>query len=406
MVIVDDLQQRAERRRAFIAAFLGWMLDGYDFTVLTLVLIDIGRDLSVDNAALGALGTVTLVMRLVGGVAAGAAADRIGRKLPLIVSIVWFSVFAFLSGFAVDYWTLFLCRALFGLGMGGEWAAGMPLVLEHYPEHRRGAVLGVLQGAFSWGFVLAAAVYQFLLPAFEGGATPSWRILMWTSIVPAVLAIWIRSGVNESPLWLAGRAQAARVSFSSHRDLFHSHVLIASGVLAALMFSYQSMSYWYATLLREQQLAPLPYLTALNVGGIIGAASWGRLADTRLGSRRAIALATALSLASVPLFLLAKSQAALFVGALAIGLTGAGVIGLAPTFVGSLFKTEMRATGWGTVYHAAAAFGALAPFAIGQLEDLGWSLSVAMATGIGLASAVALALTAVSHTSHSMLTER
>src|SRR5688572_3512189 len=141
------------RRRAFLAAFLGWMLDGYDFTILTLVLTDIGQDFQVDNAALGALGTATLVMRLVGGLAAGWAADRWGRKGPLMVSIAWFSLFAFMSGLAPTYQVLLLFRALFGLGMGGEWAAGMPLVLEHYPEHRRGFVLGVLQGAFSWGFV-------------------------------------------------------------------------------------------------------------------------------------------------------------------------------------------------------------------------------------------------------------
>ena len=105
------------------------MLDGYDFTILTLVLLDIQRDFQVGHAAIGTLGTVTLLTRLVGGAVAGAAADRWGRKLPLMVSILWFSAFAFLSGLAPGYQTLLLCRALFGLGMGGEWAAGMPLVL-------------------------------------------------------------------------------------------------------------------------------------------------------------------------------------------------------------------------------------------------------------------------------------
>src|SRR5262245_16617175 len=130
------------------------MLDGYDFTLLTLVLIEVEREFGIAHAAAGGLGTATLLMRLVGGAMAGAAADRWGRKRPLMFSIAWYSIFACLSGLSPTYGVLLLCRALFGLGMGGEWAAGMPLVLEHYPESRRGLVLGVLQGAFSWGFIL------------------------------------------------------------------------------------------------------------------------------------------------------------------------------------------------------------------------------------------------------------
>lgn len=380
----------AAGRRAFVAAFLGWMLDGYDFTILTLVLIDIGRDFQVDHAALGTLGTVTLVMRLVGGLAAGAAADRWGRKWPLMVSIAWFSIFAFVSGLAPNYQVLLLCRALFGLGMGGEWAAGMPLVLEHWPEHRRGLILGVLQGAFSWGFILAAAMFQFVAPLVAGGSTAPWRILMWTGILPGLLVLWIRTGVPESPLWLAGQARTSSPGWRAARSMLRADVLLTAIILAALMFSYQSMSFWYGSLLRDRGMAPLPYLAALNVGGIIGAAAWGRIADSRLGHRRSIALGTTLSLLALPLFLLADSHVTLLTGALAIGLTGAGIIGVAPAFVGSRFETNLRATGWGLVYHLAAAAGAVAPFAIGKLQDSGWSLASAMAAGIGGASLVAV----------------
>ena len=110
------------------------MLDGFDFTILTFVLADIQRSFTVDNALAGALGTVTLMFRLIGGAAAGTAADRWGRKLPLMLSIIWFSLFTVLSGFSTSYAVLFACRALFGIGMGGEWAAGMPLALEHLPD--------------------------------------------------------------------------------------------------------------------------------------------------------------------------------------------------------------------------------------------------------------------------------
>ena len=364
------------------------MLDGYDFTILTLVLIDIQNDFKVDHASLGALGTVTLLTRLVGGACAGAAADRWGRKLPLMVSIIWFSIFAFLSGLSTSYAMLFAFRALFGLGMGGEWAAGMPLVLEHWPEKRRGLVLGILQGAFSWGFILAAAMFQFGVPLMDKLPSAPWRVLMWTGIAPAFLVLWIRTGVSESPLWLAGGGRSAGSGVAAFRSVLRTDVLVMTVALSALMFSYQSMSFWYASLLRGKSLAPLPYLAALNIGGIMGAAAWGRLADTTLGPRRAMSLGALLSIAAMPLFLLADSTVMLMAGALAIGLTGAGVIGVAPGLAGRHFDTATRATGWGIVYHAAAAAGALSPILLGQLQDAGWPLSTAMATGIGVASLI------------------
>src|SRR6185503_16641002 len=140
------------------------MLDGFDFTILTFVLADIQRSFTIDNALAGALGTVTLMFRLVGGAVAGTAADRWGRKLPLVFSIVWFSLFTLLSGFSTSYAMLFGFRALFGIGMGGEWAAGMPLVLEHWPPHLRGIASGLLQGGYSWGYIISALVFTYIYP--------------------------------------------------------------------------------------------------------------------------------------------------------------------------------------------------------------------------------------------------
>jgi len=369
------------------------MLDGYDFTILTLVLTDIGQDFHVDKTALGVLGTATLVMRLVGGLGAGWAADRWGRRGPLMISIIWFSLFSFLSGLAPNYQVLLLFRALFGLGMGGEWAAGMPLVLEHYPEKRRGFVLGVLQGAFSWGFILAAAAFQFGAPYLTSIDVPVWRALMWTGILPALLVLWIRARVAESPLWLAGKIDTARRPVP-WRLLLRGDVVRAAGVLAAVMFAYQSMTFWYASFLDESgfKTLTLPFLIALNVGGIIGAAGWGRLAGSSWGARRAIATGALLSLVSLPLYLLADAPWMMFAGALAIGLTGAGIIGVMPTYVGGHFETASRATGWGLVYHIGAASGALAPVLIGVAQDSGWAVHTAMTAGVGVATALALVL--------------
>src|SRR4029453_1415654 len=161
-------QVTREQGKAFLAPFAGWVLDGFDATIITFVLIDIQQSFAVDKALAGALGTVTLFFRLIGGVAAGGGADRWGRKLPLMLSILWFSLFAFLSGFSTSYAMLFAFRALFGIGMGGEWAAGMPLFLEHWPRRLRGLASGLLLGGWYWGYVLAAAAFQFIYPLFSG----------------------------------------------------------------------------------------------------------------------------------------------------------------------------------------------------------------------------------------------
>ena len=202
-------QVSKEQWKAFLATFFGWMLDGFDFTVMTFILIDIQNSFTVDSALAGALGTVTLLFRLVGGLGAGMAADRWGRKLPLMLSILWFSLFAFLSGFSTSYALLFGFRALFGIGMGGEWAAGMPLALEHWPVRFRGIASGLLQGGWHWGYILSALAFGYIYPMFRGmadpfsdqpGATLGWRVMFWTGVMPALLVFWIRTGVTESPV--------------------------------------------------------------------------------------------------------------------------------------------------------------------------------------------------------------
>lgn len=378
------------RWRALVAGFLGWMLDGYDFTVMTLVILDIQRDLGSGAAAIGALGTITLLTRLVGGVAAGYAADRYGRKGPLMVSILWFSVFSALSGLSGSYAMLFAMRALFGLGMGGEWAAGAPLVLEHWPQNQRGVVSGVLQGAFSWGFILAAFVFHYLYPLVA--TSLAWRVMLWSGILPALLVLWIRRGVPESPEWLARLTEQGGSYGAAPTESAAAMLRSAVGpslVLAAVMFAYQSMTFWYATFLRQQDVAPLNYLVALNAGGVVGALIWGVVADTRLGRRGSTALAMVAALTLAPAYLLATSSVVLFVAALLMGVTGAGVIGLSPAYLAAAFPVSSRGRGAGTAYHLAAAAGAFAPVVIGALQDRSWALSSAMATCVVGASALA-----------------
>ena len=383
------------QKRAFYAAFGGWMLDGFDFTILTFVLADIQRSFTVDNALAGALGTVTLMFRLIGGAAAGTAADRWGRKLPLMLSIVWFSLFTVLSGFSTSYAMLFACRALFGIGMGGEWAAGMPLALEHLPDRVRGPAAGILQGGWAWGYIVAALVFQTLYPVLRENSDEAWRAMFWVGAVPAMFVLWIRAKVTESPVWLARRHNRSSEPKVSLARIFHPDLLgttIHCSLLAAgFMVSYYSVTYWYATFLQSRGLTPLSYIVALNVGGILGSAFWGGISEGRLGRRGAVTCAAALGVAVSPVYLMSADPRALLLGALLVGIGAHGMWGAFPSYITERFPSEVRGAGAGFCYHAGALAGSFTSLAIGRLVDMGWSLAGAMTSSIA-ASGLAVSL--------------
>jgi SHS family lactate transporter-like MFS transporter len=398
-------QVTRDQWRAFWAVFLGWVVDSFDFNILAFIVIDIQQSFTVDRALAGALGTVTLAMRLVGGTIAGTAADRWGRKLPLMLSVLWFSLFACLSGFSTSYAMLFAFRALFGLGMGGEWAAGMPLVMEHWPTRLRGLVSGLMLGGWYWGYLLAAATFHFIYPMFSDTPDLAWRVMFWVAIVPALLTFWIRSRVAESPVWLERQqrlreARAAgrpivepRISLTRifQRDLIGTTVQTTL-VIGSFMCIYYSVNFWYPTFLREGGRETLPYLAAFNVGAIAGTAFWGRVSEGRLGRRGTATITVLLGLASLPLYLHADNSVALWFGALTMGAFGMGIWGMAPAYSNERFPTAVRGVGAGFCYHAAAAIGAMMPWVLGALDDRGVGLVNAMSVAMVLSAAFAMVI--------------
>jgi MFS transporter, SHS family, lactate transporter len=392
-------QVNKEQWKAFLATFLGWVLDGFDFTILTFVLLDIQKSFTVDSALAGALGTVTLLFRLVGGVAAGTMADKYGRKLPLMLSILWFSIFACLSGFSTSYAMLFAFRALFGIGMGGEWAAGMPLALEHWPAHLRGIASGLLQGGYSWGFILSAITFQYVYPLFRGNSDIGWRVMFWMGVLPALLVLWIRSGVSESPVWLARQKHLRETHRKDHMSMvriFRKDLLgvtiQSSLLLGAFMFSYYAISFWYPTLLRETGLEPIRYLMALNLGGIAGAAFWGRMSETRLGRRGSATAASLLAIVLIPVYLSVNWPLLAVLAAFLMGVGGPGMWGIIPTYLTERFPTSARGVGPGFAYHAGAGLGSITPTLIGALKDRGLTLPVAMGSLIAASCSAAILL--------------
>src|SRR5688572_28676285 len=260
--------------KVFIGTYLAWVLDAFDFTILTFLLIDIQQSFTVDKALAGALGTVTLIFRVAGGIGTGTAADRWGRKRPLMFSVLWYSLFSFLSGFSTSYGMLFVLRGLFGIGMGGVWAAGMPLALEHWPAHLRGRASGMLQGGYAMGYILSALVYEFVYPLVQGEGDLGWRVLLWIGILPSLVAVWIATSVKESPIWPERQRQlreGKQVDTFSLARLFKPDLLLVTVhsilLMASLLFLYNSIWTFYPRWLGEVGRHVLPFLVSFNAGG-------------------------------------------------------------------------------------------------------------------------------------------
>ncbi|MBV9073607.1 MAG: MFS transporter, partial [Acidobacteria bacterium] len=193
--------ERANQRNALLAGFLGWTLDAFDFFVLTYVLNDVAREFHRSRPDIALTLTASLAMRPLGALIFGVLADRYGRRLPLILDVIFYSIVEVLSGFAPGYRSFLVLRLLYGIGMGGEWGVGASLALESVPARWRGILSGLLQEGYALGNMLAAAAYFTIFPHF------GWRALFFVGGLPALLSLFIRAKVKESPAWHSSRTE-------------------------------------------------------------------------------------------------------------------------------------------------------------------------------------------------------
>jgi len=341
---------------AFGAAWAGWVLDAFDFTVFMLVMPNIARDFHVAAVATAGSITLTLFARLAGGFVAGAAADRWGRKLPLMISILWFAVCDGAVALAPSFAWILVLRTLFGLGMGAEWTSGTTLAMENWPARSRGIASGLLQGSWAVGYLLAAGASAVVLPVW------GWRGLFVCAAVPAILVIPIRFGIVESDEWKAARAAqpAPRPAFDAPTV---RKVAWASAAMALGFGAYYAITALYPTLLQVElgaDASGVARLVALfNVGMLAGSVACGLLASRR-GVAVAIALPATASLLVLPLYVGAV-PGALTLGAFATGALGAGFCGVVPMLLTGMFDADVRARMVGIVYHVGAALAALVP---------------------------------------------
>src|SRR5437763_2032904 len=208
-------------RHAVLAGFLGWTLDAFDFFVVVFLLDTLAEAFHVTKGRIIFTLTITLVFRPVGAIIFGLLADRFGRRAPLMANVIYFSIIELLSGCATNFTQFIILRALFGIGMGGEWGVGASLALEQTPRRWRGVLSGILQSGYSIGYLLAAVASRFVLP------TLGWRWMFWLGALPALLALYIRTKVPESRAWEEHRAASFTAILVSVREHARAFVYLA-----------------------------------------------------------------------------------------------------------------------------------------------------------------------------------
>jgi MFS family permease len=427
----------SRQRRALAASTLGWMLDGMDVTLYAMVIRELLRDLQLTTAQAGLLASVTLIASAAGGILFGLFADRFGRRLALIVSIIVYSAFTAACGFSHGLWELAALRLGVGLGMGGEWGTGAALVSETWPDEHRGKALGLMQSGFAIGYALAALIAAVIMPRW------GWRPVFFAGIFPALVTLWIGRRVEESPLWLARNGirdlgLGVRDSESGIQDARHGMqdcefripnavpesrvrcpvslvpspqprffqryakvILVTLLMNSAALFGWWGLFTWIPSYLalpiarggRGLSLAASStWIIIMQAGMWLGYVTFGFISDA-VGRKRTYISFLFVAALLVPIYARAQPLALLFVGPL-LAFFGSGHFTGFGVITAELFPTAFRASAMGLTYNFGRALSAAAPWAIGVIAARGGLASAFGISGLAflLAGVLALAL--------------
>jgi SHS family lactate transporter-like MFS transporter len=378
---------------AWVAAWLGWTLDAFDFTVFLLIMVPIAAEFKVPLVDVLAVFTVTLWMRLIGATASGWLADRIGRKTPLMISILWYSICNFIAGFSPSFWFLFLFRALLGIGMGAEWPAGAALAMESWPARSRGFMSGMLQGSWALGFLLSSAVYGLFYTQI------GWRGMLWIGILPALVVVYIRKFVKEPAVWRENRDKQRNHGKEFRMPLFEifrlrmlPNTLTTCLWMASGFVTYYTVFGLFAThLQRDLHFGPgdvaLPIALA-NVATFVSSCIFGAISD-RIGRRWAMIIPALIGIAITPFYLgFFTTSYPLLVTAFTVqGFFVGSIYGQNPSYLNERFPTEVRATAAGFCYHQGAIWGGLCGPLLGAwaaTQSLGFAVPMLITTTVAL----------------------
>ncbi|OOG44090.1 MFS transporter [Rhodanobacter sp. C06] len=350
MSLLSSLRELShEQRHTVLASFLGWTLDAFDYFLLTFVIVGVAKEFHTSNEAVTYGLFLTLAARPLGALIFGRLADRYGRRPVLMLDVVLFSVFELATAFSTSLTMLLVLRFLFGVAMGGEWGIGASLAMESIPAKSRGLVSGLLQSGYPCGFFLAALANWRLVDMI------GWRGLFVVGAVPALLVLYIRRKVPESPVWQAGQHAHGKVgvgeAMRGHWKLF--------AYMIVLMFAFNAFSHgsqdMYHTFEEVNLHLPTGSGTAfllvalLNLGALAGGLFFGAWSE-KVGRRRAMIVAALLAIPVIPLWTHGGSLWLLGLGAFLIQVMVQGAWGVVPTHLNELSPDAVRGTLPGFAY--------------------------------------------------------
>src|SRR3981189_3595897 len=334
------------RHHALLAGFLGWTLDAFDFFVIVFLYDTLSHQFGVSKKAIVLTTTATLALRPVGAFIFGLLADRFGRRIPLMANVIYFSIIELLCGFAPNYTVFLILRALFGIGMGGEWGVGASLAMEAAPVRWRGILSGILQSGYSIGYLLAAIAARFLLPVW------GWRPMFGIGALPALLALYIRTKVPESEAWKQHRAastrQVLRIVAGEWKRFSYLVVL-----MTFMMFLSHGTQDLYPDFLKEVHKISGAMVANIamiyNVGAVVGAIVFGHISQTA-GRRKGMIAALGLSLLMIPLWAFGTGLPAILVAAFLMQAGVQGAWGVIPVHLNELSADAARGLMPGLAY--------------------------------------------------------
>jgi MFS transporter, SHS family, lactate transporter len=349
MEFIEHFRRLTNRQRnTFIACFLGWSLDAFDFFILVFCVNALATQFHSRVSAISEAIFLTLAMRPVGAFLFGMMADRFGRRPTLMLDIIAYSVFELASAFAPSLKVFLVTRALFGIAMGGEWGVGAALTFETLPAEGRGFFSGLLQEGYVVGYLFAALVYGTLFPIV------GWRGMFVVGTLPAFLVIYIRKNVEESPAWIEGRTKpkSEKAVGRSIATYWGSFLF-----LVILMFGFNSFSHGtqdlYPTFLEKnhffspQQVRTVSVIASL--GALLGGIVFGSLSE-RIGRRRAIVIAALLAIPMIPMWAYSHTVPLLAAGGFLMQFMVQGAWGVIPAHLNELSPAAVRGTFPGLAY--------------------------------------------------------
>ena len=378
----------AAEKRAVTAAYLGWALDAFDFFVLVFVLSDVAKDFNVETRKVAEALFLTLAFRPLGAFIFGRLADRFGRRPLLMVDVSLYSVLGFATAFAPNLTVFLIIRSLFGIAMGGEWGLGASLTMESVRPQARGPISGLLQSGYPTGYLIAALAYGALYN------TIGWRGMFMLSLAPALLVLFIRRHVPESPTWAAA-VTAPKESLGQLLRRRGGLVLYGVVLMTAFNFFSHGTQDFYPTFLKVQRQFDA-HTTAIivviyNIGAIIGGWTFGFWSQS-FGRRRTIIIACVLSLFVTWAWAYSTTVVGLAVGAFLMQVCVQGAWGVVPAHLNELSPANVRATFPGTVYQLGnliAASNELLQPAITASQGGNYSFALA---SVAVAAAVVIAV--------------